>query len=277
MKKQLLVLLCGASLLYGGSEVSLTAGKKDYINSAKKIDGNTLNFSVAHKYEDGKISLGYLKDDVNLITNPKGDLEVKKYNAKYNHQLGEKLNLKASYIKILDNQAPTDQGKVYGLGATYKFQKGFGTKFDIYKSDYETFDVNQYDLSFFKGFKVGETKGKVTLIGKSIKIDGNKYGSYTFKDKDYFTTGVKLGLNYHGYVAGMGAFFGERIFTILDDGTKVQHHAIEQDKTYVLSLGKKFKNFDIIAKYSFQNGNELPEGRNDVDTKVTVLQVNYKF
>jgi len=64
---------------------------------------------------------------------------------------------------------------------------------------------------------------------------------------------------------------------VLKDGTKVQHHAMEQDKTYMISFGKKFKNFDLIASYSYQNGKELPEKQDDVDTKVTSLMLKYKF
>lgn len=280
MKIKLLALVCGVSLACGSSEISVLTGKKDYNNSKTKLDGTTLNLNGSHKFEKGKLSLGYLKDDVDRehpVTKADIDLHVKKYNMKYQHTMTPKLDLKASYIKIIDNRAPTDQGKVYGLGAAYKLQKGLGAKFDIYRSDYESFNVNQYDLTLFKGFKIGETKAKVSLSGKSIQIDGDKYGGYTFADKDYFTTAVKVGVNYHGYVAGAGAFFGKRVFTVLDDGAKVQHHAMEQDKTYMLSVGKKFKNFDVVAKYSFQNGNELPEQRNDVDTKVTSLMLKYKF
>jgi len=39
----------------------------------------------------------------------------------------------------------------------------------------------------------------------------------------------------------------------------------------MVTLGKKFKNFDIIIKYSYQNGKELPENQSDVDTKVASL------
>lgn len=52
---------------------------------------------------------------------------------------------------------------------------------------------------------------------------------------------------------------------------------MEQDKTYMLSLRKKFKDFDVVAKYSFQNGKELPENRDDVDSKIIALSLTYKF
>jgi len=287
MKLKITTLLCGVSLLYGNSEVSIYSGKKDYSNSLKKVDGKILNLNLSHKYKSGKIDIGYLKDDVNLIhpmTRAPLELDVRKYNASYRYFLNKQLDLKASYIKIIDNLAPTDQGKVYGLGTGYKLQKGFGAKIDFYRSDYKPFDVNQYDLSLYKGFKANKLKGRLTIGSKFIKIDGDTYNpndpiqkQYNFYEKNYNTNFVKVGLNYQGYIAGAGAFFGKRVFTVLDDGAKVQHHAMEQDETYMFNLGKKFKNFDIFAKYSFQNGKELPENRDDVDTKVTSIGLHYRF
>ncbi|MEA3383861.1 MAG: hypothetical protein U9Q20_04175 [Campylobacterota bacterium] len=288
MKKLTLSLLCGISLLYSNSDISIVTGKKDYSNSKTKVDGDTLYVNLSHKYENGKISLGYLKDDVkrthSILNTDLEDLEVEKYNGLYQHSITKAVDLKVSYIKIVDNLAPTDDGKVYGLGAGYKLVKGFGAKIDYFRSDYESFNVSQYDLSLYKGFKVDALKGKFTVGTKMIKIDGDTYNpndpvvkQYDFYKKKYNPLFVKLGLNYQGYVAGVGAFFGKRMFTVMDDGAKVQHHAMEQDKTYMLSLGKKFENFDIIAKYSFQNGNELPEKQKDVDTKVTSITMKYKF
>jgi hypothetical protein len=227
------------------------------------------------------ISLGHQIDSVDRkysiskATLP--SLKVEKYNAKYSYKVNDKFALKTSYIKIIDNLAPTDQGKVYGLGGTYNLTKGLQAGLKLYKSDYKKFDVNQYDFTISKGFKFDSLKLKATAIAKKIDISGDKYGNYSFIDKDYFTTALKFGANYNGYVCGVGAFFGKRIFTVFDDGAKVQHHAMEQDKTYMISLGKKFKNFDIIGKYSFQNGKELPEKRDDVDTKVTSISLSYKF
>jgi len=281
LKKILFSSILCTSILSANSDIYLDAGKKDYTNSKTKIDGTTYTVGATHSFDNSTVQLNYSKDSVdreNPVTHQSIDtLNVKKYNGNYKYDLNQQFSLKANYIKILDNLAPTDQGKIYGIGGTYNINKGLGVALDLYKSDYEQFDVNQYDLSIFKGFKIGEAKLKATLIAKTIKIDGDKYANYTFQDKDYFTTGVKLNTNYNGFVAGVGAFFGKRVFTVMNDGTRVQHHAMEQDKTYMLSFGKKFKNFDIIAKYSYQNGKELPENQDDVDTKVTSLMLKYKF
>lgn len=288
LRKYIFTALCTASLLYGNSEISITSGEKDYSNSMTSVDGTTLNLNISQEYENGKISLGYLKDDVERMHDIKKtdlpDLHIKKYNAKYRHFINEKLDLKASYIKIIDNLAPTDQGKVYGVGAGYKLHKSVGVNVDYYRSNYKPFDVKQYDLSLYKSFNADDLKGKITIGTKIIKIDGDTYNpdaptaqQYNFYDKNYNTQFVKLGLNYHGYIAGAGVFFGKNLFTVLDDGTKVQHHAREIERAYMLSLGKKFKNFDIVAKYSLKKSNELAENRGDVDVKVMALTLTYKF
>jgi hypothetical protein len=246
-----------------------------------KIDGKVQN--INYKYFDKKqeIKISMQSDNVNRkhsISNLSlPSLDVEKYSAKYTYNLNNTLSLKGSYIKIIDNLAPTDQGKVYGIGTTYNISKALFSSINYYKSDYKDFNVNQYDISLSKALKINSLKLKATILAKKIDIDGNKYGGYIFKDKDYFTTGLKVVGNYNGFITGVAAFFGERIFTVLDDGVKVQHHAMQQDKTYMFSFGKKFKNFDLIAKYSYQNGKELPENRDDVDTKVTSILFSYKF
>lgn len=281
MNKLLLSCVSSAILVSANNEIYLNSGKKDYSNSKTKVDGTTYNIGTIHSYKNSIIQLNYLQDSVNRKhpTTKKSinTLHVKKYNLNYKYNFDTNFTLKTSYIKILDNLAPTDQGKVYGVGGKYTINKGLVVTLDYYKSDYQQFNVNQYDFSVFKGFKIGDTQVKATVIAKVIDISGHNYANYTFKDKDYFSTGVKLGMNYHGYLAGVGAFFGKRIFTVMDDGNKVQHHAMQQDKTYMLSFGKRFKNFDVTAKYSYQNGKELPEKQTNVDTKVTSLLIKYKF
>ncbi|MEA3314672.1 MAG: hypothetical protein U9Q30_02285 [Campylobacterota bacterium] len=281
MKKIILNTIILSTIVNANSDIYLTTSIKDYSNSKTKIDGKTNNLGINYKYTNSYINLNYTKDEVNrkhpISKNNIEALDVDKYNLNYKYKVNNKISLKLNYIKIIDNLAPTDQGKIYGAGLKYNFIKGLETSLDIYKSDYKTFDVNQYDLSIYKGFKIKDIKSKITLIAKSIKIDGDKYGNFTFKDKEYFTTGIKLNSLYNGYLAGVGVFFGKRAFAVLKDGQKVQHHAMEQDKTYMGSFGKKFKNFDLIASYSYQNGKELPENQDNVDTKVTSLMLKYKF
>ncbi len=282
MKKVVLSSLVLSGLLHAqNSTISYEYGIKDYENSMTKVDGKVQNIGISHKITNHQFFLGYQGDNVNrkhAISNAiLPSLDVEKYSVKYIYKLNDKIKLKTSYIKIIDNLAPTDQGKVYGIGGSYNFDKGFNSSFNIYKSDYKTFDVNEYDLSISKGFKINDIKLKAMAIVKKIDINGNKYGSYVFKEKEYFTTGLNLGANYNGYFGAVGAFFGERAFTVLDDGMKVQHHAMKQDETYMIKLGKKFKNFDIYGKYSFQNGKELPENKDNVDTKVLSFALTYKF
>jgi len=281
LKRIILSTIISVMVLNANSDVYLNTGVKNYSNAKTKVDGKTNSIGINYNYKNSYINLNYSKDEVNRedpVTKISIEqLNVKKYNLNYKYKFNDKLTLKTNYIKIIDNLAPTDQGKIYGVGIKYNYFKGLGTSFDVYRSDYKTFNVNQYDLSVFKGFKIGAIKSKVTLIAKKIEIDGDKYGSYSFEDKDYFTTGIKLNGTYNGYVGAIGSYFGKRIFSVLQDGSKVQHHAMEQDRTYMLSFGKKFKNSDLVASYSYQNGKELPEKTNDVDTKVLSLMFKYKF
>lgn len=216
LKKIILGFLVLSGFLYAqDSTISYEYGVKDYNNSMTKVDGRVQNLSVSHKISNHQIYLGYQGDNVNRkhsITNAiLPSLDVEKYSIKYIYKYNDKTNLKTSYIKIIDNLAPTDQGKIYGLGGSYSVSKGLSSSFNIYKSDYETFDVNQYDFSISKGFKFDDLKIKATIIATKIDIDGNNYSNYTFVDKDYFTTGLKLGANYNGYIAGIGGFLGKEL------------------------------------------------------------------
>ncbi|APW66669.1 hypothetical protein LPB137_12775 [Poseidonibacter parvus] len=281
MKKIILTTLLLSTLVMAQNSFIYKYSKKDFSNSATKLEGKIQDLGINLSVKQHQFSLGYINDKVDrehyLSHNTLESLDVKKYNLKYENKINEALSLKANYIKIIDNLAPTDQGKIYGLGAKYNINKGLELAVDLYKSDYKTFDVHQYDFSLSKKLKIDNLKVKVSAIVKSINIDGEKYGSYSFDDKDYLTAGLKVNANYNSYLLGAQAFFGKRVFTVFNDGTKVQHHAMEQDKRYMISLGKKFKDFDVVLAYLYQNGKELPENKDDVDTSVTTLAFKYNF
>jgi len=277
LKKIILSSLIG-SVLCANTQISYQYGQKNYEKSKFKTDGVEQAFALSYKYQSGQISGSFSKDKVNLNAHPvSSKLEVDKSNLNVRHNFNENLSGKISYIVIQDNLSPTDDGKIYGIGGIYSINKGFGVVLDSYKSDYNSFDVTQYDVGIFNGFKISEIQAKVTFGAKFMNIIGDKYANYVFKDKEYQTNFIAVNGTYQGFFGGVGAMFGKRIFVVLDDGNKVQHHAMEQDKTYMFSFGKSFTNFDLAMQYNYQNGKELPENRDDVNTKVTSLMLKYKF
>ncbi|MGM0623023.1 MAG: hypothetical protein ACQESH_03280 [Campylobacterota bacterium] len=281
MKKTIATLLLSCALLQADSEVMLSHGVKDYSNSKTKVEGKVTTLRALHSVKNATIGLGFQKDTVDR-QNPKTKasmqaLEVKKYNLHYRHKIAQKYNIGASFITIDDNLAPTDAGKIYGLGGNYAFSKRFKVGAQYYRSDYKHFDVNQFDIFVQKGFKLNQVGISTQIITKAIQIDGQRYGEYSFEEKDYLSVGLKLGAKYKGYKGGVATFIGKRAFGVFDGGQVVQHHAMEQGRTYMASLAKEFKDFEVALKYSYQNGKELPEDQSDVDTVVTMLELRYGF
>jgi len=276
MKKIFVLSLITSSVLFAQTDLKLSYVVTDFDNSKTRIDGTGYEVGLSHDFGVGIFGFRYEESAVDRIgTNP--TLEVQKVNLNYMHKISKELNAKLSYLSINDNIVPTDDGKVYGVGVGYSIAEGFILATDVYKSDYKQFDVRQVDITLVKNFMIGDIKSKATIGVKKIDIDGNKYGNYAFKDKDYMTSLVSLNTNYNGYMANIGVMFGKRLFAVLENGAKVQHHAVEQDKTYFLGFGKKFGSFDVTAKYSYQNGIELPENKKDVNTKTSSITVTYKF
>ena len=276
MKKIVLLSTLSASILLGQTQIKFTPVYTDYINSKTKIDGKGYELGLDHDFSLGKFAIGYDHSNVDRTgSNP--SLEVEKLNLKYTHKFTQEAHAKLSYLSIDDNIAPTDNGKIYGLGGSYQLAQGVGIAADIYKSNYKQFDVNQLDITVSKNFTINKINSKFILGIKKIRIDGDKYANYTLKDKDYTTTSLALMSSFNGYQASIGTLIGKRLFGVLEEGTKVQHHAVEQDKTYFVGFGKKVGNLNIVAKYSYQNGIELPENQKDVDTKTTSLGIVYSF
>lgn len=280
MKKIILTTAFLTSCLIANSEISTNYTYKDYINSKTKTKGKTFDYSFLHNFENSQITINFedsLTKRENEITKAKlTSLEVEKLSFKYLYNLNEKYSVKTSFLNIEDNLAPTDDGKTYGLGVINR-NNFFDIKIDTYLSDYEDFNVNQYDLIFVKKFKFNDINFMGQTGIKYIDINGSKYSNYTLKDNYYTSYFLNLNANYNGFIFGLGFMNGDRLFAVQEDGLKVEHHALEQNKTYMVSLGKKFKNIDLISRYIYSNSNELPENRNDVKSKFFSLGLNYKF
>ena len=269
------------SCLLANSEISTNYTYKDYDNSKTKTNGKTIDYRFLHNFESSQIVINYedsLTKRENEITKAKlTSLEVEKLSMKYLYHISDELSFKTSFINIEDNLAPTDDGKIYGLGLIKNMNSSTGKKIDRYLNDYEDFNVNQYDLTFVKKFKLDNINLEAQLGSKYININGQNYGNYILKDNYFLSYFLNLNANYNGFIFGLGFMNGDRLFAIQEDGLKVEHHALEQNKTYMVSLGKKFKNIDLISRYIYSNSNELPENRNDVKSQFVSLGLNYKF
>ena len=146
------------SCLLANSEISTNYTYKDYDNSKTKTNGKTIDYRFLHNFESSQIVINYedsLTKRENEITKAKlTSLEVEKLSMKYLYHISDELSFKTSFINIEDNLAPTDDGKIYGLGLIKNMNSSTGIKIDTYLSDYEDFNVNQYDLTFVKKFKL---------------------------------------------------------------------------------------------------------------------------
>ena len=281
MKRIFLTSAFLSSCLLANSEISTNYTYKDYENSKTKTQGKTLDYRFLHNFENSQITVNYedsLTKRENEITKAKlTSLEVEKLSMKYLYNISEDLSFKTSFINIEDNLAVTDNGKIYGLGLSKSIDYSNEIKVDTYLSDYDDFNVNQYDLTFVKKFKFNDINFMGQTGVKYIDINGSEYGNYTLKDNYYTSYFLNLNANYNGFIFGLGFMNGDRLFAVQEDGLKVEHHALEQSKTYILSLGKKFKDIDIISRYIYSNSKELPENRSDVKSQFVSLGLNYKF
>ncbi|MEA3417979.1 MAG: hypothetical protein U9Q90_01175 [Campylobacterota bacterium] len=134
-----------------------------------------------------------------------------------------------------------DGGNVYGLGYRYR-----DFKLTQYFSDYKHFDVYQTDVQYTFKKKFDTFRANATIIGRYIHLDDKESNNFSKNAKDdYFTTGLKAHVYYHQYNFGAGAFFGKRIFAVMNGGFRVQHHAMEFNRTYMGGIGRTFDDLDL--------------------------------
>lgn len=281
MKKILVTTALLSSYLLANSEISSYYTYKDYDNSKTKTEGKTLDYRFLHNFQNSELTINYedsLTKRENELTKIKmTSLEIEKLSMKYLYNISNDLSIKTSFINIEDNLAPTDNGKVYGFGFNKNIDSSNQIKLDTYLSDYEDFNVNQYDFTFIKKFRFENINFQAQTGIKYIDINGEKYQNYILEDNYYMSYFLNLNANYNGFILGLGVINGDRLFSVQEDGLKVEHHALEQNKTYLISLGKKFQNIDVITKYINSNSKELPENRDDVSSNFFTLGLNYKF
>jgi len=247
----------------------------DFDRSLQKRHAARYIVHFGYKEGESHFEAAYGKTDTETFQPPlPNDLNVKKYYFKYTYAIDDKQAVSFSYATISDNLAKeTDGGKIYGVSYRYA-----DMKLSQYISDYRHFNVYQTDVGFTKKYRNGQFGLKAALLGKYIRLQNRKSNGFSAKAKsDYFTACMKLGATYEKWHAGAGVFFGKRIFAVMNNGFGVQHHAMEFDRTYAFSLGKKIGAFDISVEYAYMRATEVPISNRGVEIDGFTIGMRYAF
>jgi len=255
--------------------ISNTLETLDFDNSPKKRNAirNTLVVNV--KKDQAQYRMAYEKMAAKTFRSTlKEDFDIEQLHLGYHRQLSPKTSINAGIINIQDNIAPTDDTIVYNVGFSHK-----QFEFNQYFSDYKTFNTYQTDLKIKGKKKIGNIAVNHALIAKYIRLDGKENTAYTRRAEDnYLAAGVMLNAKYQDYLLGFNVLWGERVFTVMKKGMKVQHHSQEFSESYVISLGKRLnKKTSIALKQSYLQGTLLSASAPEIETHSTMLQLNYKF
>ena len=253
---------------------------KDFTNSVQKEDGKVYGIGADIHYDNSAYKIAYEYGDTNTRQPPlKEDLITNKLFLKYSYDLQNDLAFNVNYINILnDNIAITDGGQSYGAGLSYQIKKNINSNFTQYYTNYDDFNVYQSDFTLDYKMKINDVKVKLTSITKYINIDEKNLNGFTKNAEDtYLTSGLKLHLHYEGYHFGSAVYFGKRVFAIMDDGFKIQHHAMEFDRTYAVGVGKNISDFVLRLQYIYSRAEELPIKNENVEISNVRVLLNYKF
>ncbi len=253
---------------------------KNFENSVQKEDGVVYGLGGDIHYDNSAYKFVYEYGDTNTKQPPlEEDLRTDKLYLKYAYDFKNNFEFNINYINILnDNIAITDGGQAYGAGVTYHIRKNINTNFTQYYTNYADFDVYQSDLTLNYKMMIKDIKVKLTSITKYINIDEENLNGFTKNaDDSYLTSGFKLHLHYEGYHFGSAVYFGKRVFAIMDDGFKIQHHAMEFDRTYAVGIGKNISDFVLRFQYVYSRAEELPMENENVEVSNVRVLLNYKF
>ena len=262
------------------SSLSTYLESKTFTNSKQKSDGKVIGVGADLHYKASAFKFAYEYGDTNTYQPPLNeDLKTQKLFLRYMYKINDKFAINVNYLKVLsDNIVVTDGGAAYGLGLTYKPMKNAGINFTQFYTRYDDFNVYQSDLSLAYIMKIQEVKVKFSVDTKYINLDIKNPTRFTNNaQNDYLTTGFKLHAHYSRYHVGGGFYMGKRVFGIMQDGFKIQHHAMEFDRTYFGGVGVNISDFVVRMQYIYQRATELPMSNENVEVSNVRLLLNYKI
>jgi hypothetical protein len=244
-------------------------------NSLQKDKGQRYITHFGYKNSNNFYEAAYSKTHTKTFQPPMSeDLNVDKYYLKYTRNIDTQQFIGISYATIADNLTKeTDGGHIYGFFYHYHM-----IKFYQYISDYKHFNVYQTDMAYTLKHQFNSIKFTSTLMGKYIHLQNRESNKYSSKaNADYFSPGIILKAKYGSYHTGAGAYFGKRIFAVMNNGFSVQNRAMEFDRTYMITAGKHLGKFNVTLKYLYMRATEVPIENKNVTVNNLILGIRYHF
>ncbi len=262
------------------SSIQTYAEHKTFTNSKQKTAGEIYGIGADIHIGASEYRFAYEKGFTDTIQPALDeDLRTDKLFLRYSYRFDDTFTVNVNYINVLnDNIAITDGGAAYGAGLTYCFSKQLSANLTQYYTDYDDFNVYQSDFRIDYKTKIEKIRIKLSSVTKYISIDEEKQNPFTKNaQNDYLTTAIELHSHYDTYHFGAVAYFGNRVFAVMNDGFKIQHHPLEFHKTFAVGVGKTIDDFIVRLQYIYQDATELPMNNEDVRVENVRLIVNYKF
>lgn len=282
LKMLLYVLFFGSVTLYGQtihSSAAVWYELKDFSSSLQKTDAKLYGIGLDLHKNNSAYKIVYEYGDTNTKQPPLAkDLEVQKLYFHYEYHLKKSYLFSLHHIRIRDNIALTDGGKTYGIGVGYIKETMPKLYLNYYQTNYDDFKVSQSDLEIVFQKALGSLKLKLNAMISYIDIKERTFNSFTKNaQKSYLPTALKFHLHYKSYHFGLAGYFGKRVFSVMGEGYKIQHHAMEFSEIYSLGIGKGFNNYVVRLITSYQKAEELPKEHKGVEVKAMKVVMNYKF
>ncbi len=244
----------------------INTGYVDFVNSTIKKYGYTfhLKYGLLLKKRHNIIldhREGFIK------TNLDKNLKIKKYALGYQYIYG-KYRFIFNVLYVDDNLVQeADDLKVYGAGIGYE-----NIEIKQYVEDFKHFNVYETDFKYF--FSSRFFKG--AILGKYINIGQRKYISKNASAR-YLSAGVIIHGNIKKFHYGFGGLFGNRVFSILDNGSNIQHHPFEFRYSFFFKIGLETKFGIIHSSLGYAKAKELPFNNPEVKIKSINIDYSVKF
>jgi hypothetical protein len=262
------------------SSVSVFAESSEFSNSKQKTQGKLYGAQGDIHLDAHEIRAGFEEAHTHTKQPPlREDLHTQKLFLRYGYALSEawSFNLNTLYV-AKDNIAPTEHAKAYGAGVTFVPHKKLSLNLTQFHVDYGTFHTRQSDVQLDFKTRIDEVRLKLTSLTHYIAMEDYTHDPFSKNaDKNYLSSALKLHLHYKTYHLGAAAYMGKRLFAVMDEGMKIQHHAMEFDRTYAAGLGKDFGNFTVRLQHVYQRAEEIPMQNKNVTVRNTKAIVNYRF